>query len=51
MFPSTSKSSEGLVVPIPNRLLVLSQYKLLSPVTVEAALKKVTWPATPVPWE
>ena len=32
----------GLLVPIPNRLLVLSQYKSLSPANVEAESKNAT---------
>ena len=47
--PATVNFAIGVVVPIPNLLLVLSQNKPLSPLIEEVAVKKETWPAEPEP--
>ena len=47
--PVTSSEYAGDVVPMPNRLLVLSQKKLLSPLTADVPVQNAAWPAKPVP--
>src|SRR5687768_962646 len=45
----TSSLAVGPVRPMPSRLLVLSQKKLLSPATVPAPVQNVACPAAPLP--
>ncbi len=47
--PWTERRANGDVVPIPKRLLVLSQVKPLSPAIAFVPLQKVTCPAAPDP--